>query len=123
MSKLSLEGLAEIDGFIAAALIDSESGLALALMGSPAASGDIDLELAAAATTEVIRAERKTSKALGSKTPIEDILVTLGDQYQLMRPLVRNEYLFLCVLLDRHKANLAMARHTLKVFETELDFS
>ena len=119
MAKLSLDELGDIDGFVASALVDSTSGLALATLGG----GVIDLDLAAAGNTEVLRAKIKTANSLGLNDLPEDILITLGRQYHLLRPLDRNRDLFLYVVLDRSKANLAMARHELKTFEKGLDFS
>ena len=119
MAKVTLDSLTSMDGFIAAALIDSDSGLALATQGG----GGIDLELAAAGNTEVVRAKRRVANALNLDDTIIDILITLGKQYHLIRPLEKNENIFLYVVLDRNKANLAMARHELKNFENHLDFS
>jgi len=116
---LTLEKLNGIAGFVGAALVDSDSGMALAMLGG----GNINLELAAAGNTEVVRAKRRVAESLGLSDSIEDVLITLSSQYHLIRPLESNPLLFLYVVMDRSKANLAMSRHELKAFEKTLDFS
>ncbi len=119
MARFSIEPLSSVEGFVAAALVDSDSGLAMAKAGG----AGIDLDLAAAGNTEVVRAKRRVASALGLNDDIEDILITLGKAYHLIRPLESNKNLFLYVVLDRKRANLAMACHELKAFEKSLDFS
>lgn len=114
--KESLSQLTKIDGFVGACLVDSESGM---LLGSEGGAG-LNLEVAAAGNTEVVRAKRKTMSNLALRDAIDDVLITLTKQYHLLRPLKGRPTLFFYVALDRSKANLAMARITLSDVEKEL---
>src|SRR5262245_44463998 len=105
--KDTLPKLMEIDGCTGCCIVDSNSGMMLGASGG----GPLNLEIAAAGNTEVVRAKRKTMKALTLSDSIEDILITLGKQYHVIRPLSVNDGLFIYLVLDRNKANLAMARH------------
>ena len=115
---INLTDLSQIDGFVGACLVDSDSGMVLGMEGG---GGTIDLEVAAAGNTEVVRSKRKTMKALNLKDGIEDILTTLGKQYHLIRPLESNDALFLYVVLNRANSNLGMARMQLKNYEKNTD--
>ena len=106
-----------VDGALAAAVADFDSGMLLAGGGSAA----IDLEIAAAGNTEVMRAKMKTMEMLGLKDEVEDILISLGRQYHLLRPLQRHNGLFLYSVLDKSKSNLALARRSLVDVEREMD--
>jgi hypothetical protein len=92
-------------------------------LGSVGGGKYLDLDVAAAGNTEVIRAKMRTMESLRLDDAIEDILITLGKQYHLIRLLKnsRNEQgLFLYLVLDRQKANLALARHNLKRIEGDI---
>ncbi|MBV1856147.1 hypothetical protein [Catellatospora tritici] len=115
----SLQEAMQIEGAIGVALVDYTSGMALGTLGS---SKEFDLTIAAAGNTDVVRAKLRTLEMLKLKDSIEDILITLGAQYHVIRPLTsRNtQGLFLYLVLSRTRANLAMARHKLKTIETDL---
>ncbi|HKQ71516.1 MAG TPA: hypothetical protein VJT73_19360, partial [Polyangiaceae bacterium] len=108
--KETLTKLMELEGSIGTCLVDSNSGM---MLGSEGGSGTLNLEVASAGNTEVVRAKRKTMKSLGLKDNIEDILITLGKQYHLIRPLSSNDAIFVYLVLDKTRGNLAMARHQL----------
>ncbi|HSV46502.1 MAG TPA: hypothetical protein VLJ58_12025 [Ramlibacter sp.] len=113
--KQSMDELMTSDGAMCAALVDSSSGMILGQIGS-----GVDLEVAAAGNTEVVRAKLKTMRALGLSDVIEDILITLGKQYHILRPMARNEGLFIYLVLDKLKSNLALARRKTQDVEREL---
>lgn len=117
-AKESLAKLNAIDGFIGAALVDSDSGM---LLGQEGGGTFLNIEIAGAVNTEVVRSKRKAIKSLGLKDEIEDILVSLSKQYHLIRPLRSKAALFFYLALDRSRANLAMARLTLADVERDLE--
>ncbi|GHA94568.1 hypothetical protein ACIQRS_18585 [Streptomyces termitum] len=119
-TETSLKEAASIEGAIGAALVDYTSGMALGTIGG---GKELDLNVAAAGNTDVVRAKVRAMEMLGLNDEIEDILITLGSQYHLIRLLKTrgNNGLFLYLALDKNRANLAMARHQLKKIEAELD--
>ncbi|WP_067536850.1 hypothetical protein [Nocardia crassostreae] len=118
--EVTLKDMMLLDGAIGAAVVDYGSGMPLGVLGG---SKNLDVEVAAAGNTELIRAKLRTIEQLGLNEDIEDVLVTLGGQYHLIRPTRgrRARGLFLYLALDRARGNLALARHRLKDIEEELE--
>ncbi len=113
--KTSVQQALKIDGCIGAALVDFESGMCLGMAGNPG----FDLELAAAGNTEVVRAKKKIRDKLGLRDKIEDILISLTGQYHLIR--MCGTTMFMYIVLERNKTNLALARKELESIEKSLD--
>jgi hypothetical protein len=113
----SLNEVMKADGAIAAALVDSTSGMVLGKVGN-----GINLDAAGAGNTEVVRAKIKTMKSLGLNDTIEDILISLGTQYHIIRPIASKPGIFFYLVLTREKANLGMARYKVMEVEKSLAF-
>ncbi|WP_035850796.1 hypothetical protein [Kitasatospora azatica] len=118
-TDIALKEAMTIEGALGVALVDYGSGMALGVLGG----AGLDLTVAAAGNTDLVRAKMRTMEMLGLPGGIEDILVTLTKQYHLIRPLTSRsgQGLFLYLALDRSRANLAMARHRLKQVEGTLE--
>ncbi|MFJ7154237.1 hypothetical protein ACIQUQ_04800 [Streptomyces sp. NPDC101118] len=114
------EAMTSIEGALGTALVDYTSGMALGTLGG---GKDLDLSVAAAGNTDVIRAKVRTMEMLGLRDEIEDLLITLGGQYHLIRLLKgkSGSGLFLYLVLDKDRSNLAMARHQLRRIEAALE--
>jgi predicted regulator of Ras-like GTPase activity (Roadblock/LC7/MglB family) len=108
---LLITDIMAIDGALAAALVDHSTGLTLERVGSGAT---IDLDLAGAAMTEVVKSQRRAMTLLNISGAIEDLLVTLHGQYHMLYLLPKTT-LFLYVVLRREDANLALAHYRLKL--------
>ncbi|PPJ34062.1 hypothetical protein C5E45_03395 [Nocardia nova] len=117
---LALKEMMAIDGAMGASVVDYNSGMSLGMLGNSKA---LDLQVAGAGNTEVVRAKLRTIEQLGLNEDIEDILISLSSQYHLIRPMTgrTSKGLFLYLALDRGRANLALARHRLKAIEADLE--
>ena len=104
-----LDELTVLDGLIFVALVEGQTGLVRA---SPARGPDIDR--AALAASEIWKTHRRTLRQLGHSRPgdpLEEILVTAGSRYHILRTLRAHPDLFILAVLDKLRSNLAMTRY------------
>ncbi len=112
----SLQELMKIDGAVGTCIVDYESGMLLGKAG-----GGVDLDVAAAGNSELVKAKMKTMKSLGIGGVIEDILITLDEQYHIIRPAAKHDGLFIYVVLSKSQASLALARRKVLDIEGKLE--
>jgi len=111
----SLEELMAIDGAMGGCIVDYTSGMVLG-----AAGAGVDLELAAAGNSQVVKAKMETMNSLGIEGNIHDILITLDKQFHIIRPTSKHQGLFIYLVLDKDKSNLALARHKVQSVENSM---
>jgi hypothetical protein len=99
---------AEMPGFMAASLVDLESGMTL---GLKSVRPDFDLAAASAYNSEMVKQKLKIMKALNLRTALEDMLITLGEQIHMIKMISPTTFIYLCV--DRSLSNLAIVRNVL----------
>jgi len=95
----------DIPGFVAASLVDLDSGMTLAVKS---VRNDFDLAVASAYNSELVKQKLKIMKALNLRTNLEDIILTLGDQIHFIK--VLSPTLFIYLAADRSTANIAIVR-------------
>ncbi len=95
----------EIPGYIAAALVDIDSGMTL---GMKSLRSDFDLTAASAYNSEMVKQKQKIMRALNLKTTLEDMIITLGDQIHLIKMVGGTSFIYLAA--DRGTTNLAIVR-------------
>jgi hypothetical protein len=111
-----LAPVAEIDGFRLASLVDAATGMVV----SSAVSDPDDLSLAAVAAgaADIVSVLSLLSSELGADDGLEDVMVTFGSRFHLIRHVGADsaQPVVLLVVLDRSRANLAMARREIRDF-------
>ncbi len=103
-----LHELMLLDGLIFAALVDINSGQVVASEGRGP-----DIDRAAVAASEVLRVHRRTLRQLGHarvNDPVDEVLVTAGSRYHILRSLQAHPDFFILAVLDKLRSNLAMTR-------------
>lgn len=114
--QAALDELMNIDGAVGAAVVDYENGMTLGTVGGR----NLDMELAGAGTTEVVRSERNIIHDLGLDEQIEDLLVSLSNQYHLVRMCKNHEDVFIYLVINREKGNLGLSRRSIDQIDERL---
>lgn len=96
----------DIPGFMAASLVDIESGMTL---GLKSLRNDFDLAAASAYNSEMIKQKMKIMRALNLKTTFEDMIITLGDQIHVIKMVTPSTFIYLAA--DRSACNVAIVRN------------
>lgn len=105
-----IERLHRLDGYCTAMLVDTQAGV---VVGGDGPAAGLDPEIAAAGYSELYRLKCGLIDSLGAGDQIEDVVITLSRQYHVLHAVPGQPSLLLCVVLDRSRASLGLARYAL----------
>jgi len=117
-ARQALTGMLALEGLLGCAVVDSTTGLVLARESRE--DRPVDMNVAAAACAQVLRAHRQAARSMGLPEQIDEVMTSAGPRQQVMRTLSRYPELFLVALLDKHRTNLALVRFQLMDIERAL---
>jgi CheY-like chemotaxis protein len=106
----AIEQLRQLDGYLAAFLVDGQSGV---VVGGDGRDPALDLQAAAAGYSELYRIERDLVEALFVDDQIEDVVITLSSQYHVLHAIAGQPSLLLYVVLERSTASLGLVRYAI----------
>ncbi len=109
-----LDPVAHIEGFMLGCLIDASTGMVLASRNE---QESISVPTAAAGAADIANVLTLLAGELPADG-LEDVMVTFRSQLYLIRLVTQDAEppILLLVILDRERANLAMARHEIRNF-------
>lgn len=93
-------------GVVGAALVNVTSGALMATEGG----GTLDLELAAASATDLMRAHQRAMRYYApaalhtSTTPVDEVTAAAGGRVMVMRTVAAHPHIFMLLILDRARA-------------------
>jgi hypothetical protein len=117
----SINTALQIEGTLGVALGDWNTGFSLAQASlAPDVFSTEKLEQAIALNAEVIKAKNKVRDGLNIDSPIEDIVISLSDQYHMIRLCESASGVFFYLVMERADTNLGLARIKLREIERML---
>jgi predicted regulator of Ras-like GTPase activity (Roadblock/LC7/MglB family) len=114
----ALDAMLQVDGLMGCAVVDTATGLVIT--HKVREEHPVDIELAAAACTQVLRVHDRHARDMGLSDAVHEIMTSTPTRHHLIRSLSRHSGLFVFALLDKQRSNLALARYKLMEAEQSL---
>jgi predicted regulator of Ras-like GTPase activity (Roadblock/LC7/MglB family) len=114
----ALDAMLQVDGLMGCAVVDTATGMVVTQKVRE--EHPVDIDLAAAACTQVLRVHDRHARDMGLTDAVHEIMTSTPTRHHLIRSLSRHGGLFIFALLDKQRSNLALARYKLMEAEQSL---